>query len=144
MEKDLTKVRVMKMANILHKSNTLKEALELAWSLYHIRLIMEHGVLAFAYRKKDGSEREAVGTLCPIIIPQCDHPKGTDRPQEPNYSVFNYYDIDAKGWRSFDIQNWLGMYDAYVFHDARQIIADAAKAELKKMQKEKQKKNQKD
>ena len=50
------------------------------------------------YRKKDGTLRIAVGTLCPAFIPQEYLPqgKGVERPY-----LVNYWDLQKGGWRAF-------------------------------------------
>lgn len=61
---------------------------------------LHKGIVSFVYRKKDGTERHACGTLCGIghtIKGGCTH----------NHCCYTlaYYDVDCKGWRSFIIDN---------------------------------------
>ena len=61
---------------------------------------LRRGIVSFVYRKKDGTERHACGTLYGI-----GHTiKGTSKHHQYNYT-FAYYDVDCKGWRSFIIEN---------------------------------------
>ena len=55
----------------------------------------------FEFVKKDGSIREACGTLCKDAFDYV--AKGTTRKE--NFGVISYYDLDAKGFRSFKIEN---------------------------------------
>lgn len=61
---------------------------------------LHKGIVSFVYRKKDGTERHACGTLYGI-----GHTiKGTTKHNQCNYTLA-YYDVDCKGWRSFIIEN---------------------------------------
>lgn len=61
---------------------------------------LRKGVVSFVYKKKDGTERHACGTLYGI-----GHTiKGKSKHHQCNYTLA-YYDVDCKGWRSFVIEN---------------------------------------
>lgn len=61
---------------------------------------LRKGIVSFVYKKKDGTERHACGTLYGI-----GHTiKGTSHHHQCNYTLA-YYDVDCKGWRSFVIEN---------------------------------------
>ena len=61
---------------------------------------LRKGIVSFVYRKKDGTERHACGTLYGI-----GHTiKGNKKHQQCKYTLA-YYDVDCKGWRSFVIDN---------------------------------------
>lgn len=66
---------------------------------------MMEGAMTFQYRKKDGTIRNAVGTLSRRLMKQEDgtlwEPKGEARPDVPQW--FKYFDLDEKGWRQFDV-----------------------------------------
>jgi hypothetical protein len=64
---------------------------------------MKKSVVAFAYEKTDGSLRRAKGTLADVASTI----KGTGA---ENYKTVRYYDIDAKGWRSFRAENLIAIY----------------------------------
>lgn len=61
----------------------------------------------FAYTKKDGSRREAVGTLDPkkMIMENGEPwtPKGEAKPYAPIW--FRYFDLGVKDWRQFNVFN---------------------------------------
>ena len=56
----------------------------------------------FAFRKKDGSRREAIGTTNLVVIPQDQWPKdmGAEIKSPKNESVVTYYDMEKLAWRS--------------------------------------------
>lgn len=60
-------------------------------------------VVKFKYTKKDGSERDAYGTLNVDIMGKENTPIGTDRKFPDNQ--IRYYDLDSNGWRSFLTEN---------------------------------------
>lgn len=61
----------------------------------------------FQFRKKDGSVREAEGTLNPALMVLEDgsiwEPKGEARPLPP--SLLRFFDVVAHGWKSFVVTN---------------------------------------
>ena len=60
----------------------------------------------FSYWKKDGSVREARGTLNSEVYGKDNEPTGSGRPVPENQ--VRYYDLDAQGWRSFLSENLIG------------------------------------
>ena len=60
----------------------------------------------FSYWKKDGSIREARGTLNSEVYGKDNEPTGSGRPVPENQ--VRYYDLDAQGWRSFLAENLIG------------------------------------
>lgn len=72
-----------------------------AWALYRLAKRMRSGVVSFAYRKTDGTLRQASGTLQEVA----DTIKGTGRPDDGK--TLKYYDTDANGWRSFRVENFI-------------------------------------
>lgn len=69
------------------------------------RAMLEHAV-KFSYTKKDGSVREANGTLRRDMMEGW-QPKGEARPEPP--SILRYFDLDAMDWRCFNVLNFLSM-----------------------------------
>ena len=100
------KKQVMKSAWQLVKSLglTLSESLVKAWKAIKLKMKLKTGVVYFEFLKKDGSIREACGTLKQDAFDYV--AKGTTR--KPNYGIVSYYDLDAKGFRSFKIENLVG------------------------------------
>lgn len=64
---------------------------------------LHNGVVEFKYKKKNGDERVAKGTLNTDIMGEKNTPKGT------GYDIVDtnirYYDMNSEGWRSFLIEN---------------------------------------
>ena len=74
-----------------------------AWALYRLTKQMHQGVVTFTYEKADGSLRKAKGTLKDVqnLI------KGTGT---ENYKTVRYFDVDANGFRSFKVENFITAY----------------------------------
>ena len=63
---------------------------------------MQQGIVEFAYKKKDGSIRQARGTLSEEYI---NYEFKTDSARPRPEGLITYFDIDSDGWRSFYEQN---------------------------------------
>ena len=122
MPNDIKKLRrLMFAANHLRKENPVilkgspinpSQALKYAWWFEDFRAKLQTGVFRFSYFKKDGSIREARGTLDMSLIPEKDRPKsGLDPEAVVSPSTFSYYDLLADGWRSFRIDNFIGFVE---------------------------------
>lgn len=61
----------------------------------------------FSYKKKDGTVRQAVGTLRRDLMKLKDgslwEPKGDPKPE--NTEKIDYFDIEAQWWRQFAVTN---------------------------------------
>ena len=76
---------------------------------------LREGKVDFKYKKKDGSERKAIGTMDPKLmdLPEKKTQSDVDGAEKkkvrklPEDSVF-YYDLEAKGFRSFKMDNFIG------------------------------------
>ncbi len=121
MRKDLVKLsRLMKTADNLKKTRPVilkgeqldaSNALKYAWWFESFRDQLRTGVYRFSYFKIDGSIREARGTLDLSRIPAEHQPKplsGAPDVRPESYETFRYYDLDAQGWRSFRLDNFIG------------------------------------
>lgn len=64
---------------------------------------LHNGVVEFKYKKKNGDERVAKGTLNVEVMGEENSPKGTG--YEITDSNIRYYDLNSKGWRSFVVEN---------------------------------------
>ena len=103
------------MAHILHKSKpgfAWADIVRHAWYFVRFRQWLKDGLVTFTYLKKDNSIRDARGTLCEYLIPQEDLPKGCQR-SAVSYQIINYFDIDRKAWRSFDIRLFIGYVERF-------------------------------
>ena len=65
---------------------------------------MSKRIVEFYYMKKDGTKRQAFGTLQPeVIVPLIS--KAPEK--EPNPDLVTYYDTEAQGFRSFKKVNFV-------------------------------------
>lgn len=106
MEKKSFRVRVFKYANQLYKTTGLmwSECLRKAWAIYRLAKQMRVGVARFIYKKKDGSIREAYGTLTNL-------PAGVTggRKTKPSYKTFAYFDTERNAFRCFCVENFIAV-----------------------------------
>ena len=109
--------RVMKMAHILRagtgQSFAWSDIVRHAWYFERFRTWLHEGLVCFTYLKKDGTIREAKGTLCPVLVPVDKWPKGDGKAVKHNEAIINYYDLDRQEWRSFDIRNFVGYVERF-------------------------------
>ncbi|MCD7972568.1 MAG: SH3 beta-barrel fold-containing protein [Candidatus Azobacteroides sp.] len=98
------RTEVFRQAYLLREETNrpFSECLVVSWKLYRLRKKLEAGIVTFSYRKLDGSIRRARGTLKDTGY----IPKG----KEISLKVINYFDIDAKEYRSFRISNLIRVY----------------------------------
>jgi hypothetical protein len=89
---------------------TKSTALQYAWYFNYFRRLLRNGVYSFCYFKTDGTIRQARGTLVRDRIPEDLRPHTRpDLELVERIETFNYYDLDAKGWRSFRLDNFIGL-----------------------------------
>lgn len=76
-----------------------------------LREMLKQGPVKFQYKKKDGSIREAVGTVNPGIIEEAGATPngGVCHPKSAGYSV--YYDIKEEGFRCYDESQIVGVVE---------------------------------
>jgi len=65
--------------------------------LEEFKLILQMEKAHFEYTKKDGTLREAYGTLQFAFIPEDQQPKSNSDYESKN---FRYFDLDKNAWRS--------------------------------------------
>ena len=70
-----------------------------------LRVKLLTGIVHFSFTKKDGSLREAYGTLQQDRI---EIPAGESA--APNPAVATYFDLEVKAWRSYTIANLIAIY----------------------------------
>lgn len=72
--------------------------------------LLHENAVTFSYIKKDGTERHAVGTMKPELLPKAEPAEGAELSAAkhvkhlPEGNVL-YYDLDRKGFRSFKFEN---------------------------------------
>ena len=125
---DLNKLkRIMFRANYLRKNQSvLLRGAQLprktlnslttkqGWYYEHFADLLRSGTYRFSYFKKDGTIREAVGTLNMDLIPAEHLPKSLSAAQNDSSespATFCYYDLSVPGWRSFCIDLFIGFVE---------------------------------
>ncbi len=66
---------------------------------------MKTDKVSFKYTKKDGSIRDAVGTLNSEIYGSENEPSGSSKSIPENQ--VRYFDVNSNGWRSFLVENFI-------------------------------------
>lgn len=73
--------------------------------------MLHKGIVEFEFIKKDGTVRNAKGTLDPAHLPPAPPAGATSgTPRKKNDSVFVYYDMEKNSFRSFVKTSFLGAY----------------------------------
>lgn len=101
--RQMAKVMTIAWNLVKHNQYTMSEALKISWHLHKIKTKMRIGEVHFSYKKTDGSIREALGTLNLNMIPQDASTFTGNYTKNPDQ--VRYYDIESRGWRSFNIYN---------------------------------------
>ena len=76
---------------------SFSECLKRAWQVYKLSKAMKTKIVQFFYQKVSGEIRQAFGTMKDEII----HDKVKGAGCRKNEDLFNYWDTEAGGWRSF-------------------------------------------
>ena len=79
-------------------------------SLESFQEMLRKGIVDFEYIKKDGSVRQAKGTLLAEYLPT---PKAADSDapaRKTNENVLVYFDMDKQSFRSFVKSSFVGAY----------------------------------
>ena len=100
------RTRVFNQAHEIKKATgkTFAVSLSKAWALYRLSKKMRTTEkVVFAYEKKDGTLRRAYGTL--KNVGQFIKGTGTS-----SCKVFQYWDLQANGFRSFNVQSLITIY----------------------------------
>ena len=78
---------------------------------HKIKAQLQTGVALVSFNKKDGTPRNMKCTLQPHLIPQ---PKTTSESKtvdNPNSDCLKVYDLEASGWRSFNLSNVISIFE---------------------------------
>lgn len=73
-----------------------------SWAIFRLIQRMRTGVVRFTYEKADGTLRKATGTL--QDVQKLVKGTGADTPK-----TVRYFDVDARGFRSFRIENLISI-----------------------------------
>jgi hypothetical protein len=76
-------------------------------SVDELNKMLHEGIVEFEFIKKDGSVRQAKGTLLSEHLPA---PKADATPRKKNDDVLVYFDLDKKSFRSFVKESFVGAY----------------------------------
>ena len=76
-------------------------------SVEELHKMLHEGIVEFEFIKKDGSVRQAKGTLLSEHLPA---PKADATPRKKNDDVLVYFDLDKKSFRSFVKASFVGAY----------------------------------
>ena len=76
-------------------------------SVEDLKQMLHNGIVSFEFIKKDGSVRQAKGTLVAEHLPAL---KENDKSRKPSENVVVYFDMDKKSWRSFVKESFVGAY----------------------------------
>lgn len=100
---DLSKIMRNAWTIARNTGKMFSECLRKAWELWRLIGRMHTQAVRFVYLKTDGTIREALGTFkdTEALI------KGTGR-TDCGHTV-KYYDIEAGGFRSFKVENYIRM-----------------------------------
>ena len=113
---------VMHWAHANWQTATWSNRLKAAWAVNTIRRYMQHGLVKFVFTKKDGTLRQACGTLCPKFIPADKRPTGARQArieqgiEQPNYTAIAYYDLEKDEWRSFAIDSFEQLGEVFLIN----------------------------
>jgi len=88
--------------NMVLKGYGLSESLQTSAMIEALQFRLMNGTAHFLYRKKDGSIREAFGTLLPKVVTNNINGYGISRKY---YNCQAYFDIELQEWRSFKYEN---------------------------------------
>lgn len=102
-KEQLSKIMHTAWAVVKKEGVSISAALRMAWRSFKLAAKMKTKAVHFAFRKVDGTIREAVGTLADEFIKDRE-PKG-DRAR--CYSVQTYFDIEKNEFRCFRIASLL-------------------------------------
>ncbi len=76
-----------------------------------LRKLLHEGIVRVKFKKVNGDERLMTCTLNPELIPESAKPKGGPTiSEEKRDSTLRVYDVSAKGWRSFIVENVITVY----------------------------------
>ena len=119
MPNDLAKLkRIMRQANYMtYEDCSRSSAMKIAWEINNFRDELRRGLVRFTYRKADGTDRVALGTLNNMLIPTAALPKSTDVniPRE-RLAIITYYDLEKDGWRSFYFYSLINIDHVWPFN----------------------------
>lgn len=79
------------------------EALKAAWNKSKLQKALKSGVAYFKFRKADGTEREAIGTLHGANFQY--EAKGSQ--SKSNVTIVKFWDLEKRAFRSLNISSFI-------------------------------------
>lgn len=101
-------ISIMETAAIYYAnelSNDWKECIVLACRAYKLKDSLKSGIVSFTFKKKDGTTRDAVGTLNGNYFEY--ESKGASR--VVRLDVIKYFDLDRQSFRSLRIESLMSI-----------------------------------
>jgi len=92
--------------NMVLKGYDLNQSLQTSALIEALQFQLVNGTAYFLYRKKDGSIREAFGTLLEKVVDRNTNGFGVARKY---YGCQAYFDIELQEWRSFRYENLIAI-----------------------------------
>jgi hypothetical protein len=83
--------------SVVDQFDSFGEALRHAWKVIKLQAALCLGVVKFAYTKKDGTRRAAIGTL--------DNVPAVKGVRKSPFNLLTYFDTEANDWRCAKIEN---------------------------------------
>ena len=103
MKTTVNQLEVLNRATTMVKKGfNLNQSLNISATIEALQFKLMNGTAHFLYEKKDGSIREAFGTLLEKVVTNNVNGFGTPRSY---YNCQAYFDIEAQSWRSFKYEN---------------------------------------
>lgn len=81
----------------------------------YLKNLLSNQVMRVRFTKRDGTERTMLCTRSMELIPEENHPKGTNIKENPD--VLRVWSTDSEGWRSFRYDSILGVVPAMVLQE---------------------------
>ena len=88
--------------NMVLKGYNLNKSLQTSMGIESLQIQLMNGTAHFLFRKKDGSIREAFGTLLEKVVER--NTNGLGYPKKYD-GLQAYFDIEEQAWRSFRYAN---------------------------------------
>ena len=82
---------------------SFSEALKAAWNKSKLQAALKSGVAYFKFRKSDGTEREAIGTLNAANFQY--EAKGSQ--SKNNAAIVKFWDLEKRAFRSLNIASFI-------------------------------------
>lgn len=96
---DMTAKRIEVIAK--RNGNDLFDALSKSLLIARLREKLQNGIAHFAYKKLDGTTREAFGTTLSQLVGK--HIKGGNN--SSHFGTLSYFDVEKGDFRSFRLEN---------------------------------------